>query len=155
MGPNDGERRRPPPVGPPQDDAPLLITASIPKVPISVTDSFLKIDTQLTNITDSPLELVTMRDGADMYVVKDDVVLRGPGGKRPAGAIFTLAPGTSRTYKSTVNLGYPNDPSGEIQPLAPGSYQLYAVQRFIPWPPEGDPNLAFYVRGGPWDIQVG
>jgi hypothetical protein len=88
-----------------------------------------------------------------MYVVKDGVVARGPGGKRPAGVVFSLAPGASRAYKSTVNLGYPNEPSGKIHPLPPGTYQLYAVQEFIK--PEPDRNLLFYVRGGPWDIQIG
>ena len=136
---------------------PLQMTASIPNEPIRVTGSFLKIDTQLTNITDSPLEVVTARVGADISVLKDGVVVRPAGGKRPAGTGFTLAPGARRTYKSMVHLGYPKPGSfSAIHPLAPGIYQLYAVQCFVPVSTHGlDRNLAFYVRGGPWDIQIG
>lgn len=154
MGPNDGERRRPLP-GPPQDDEPLLLTALIPNEPIRATDAGMQIDTQLTNITDSPLELRTMRSGADVYVVKDGVVVRPPGGMRPAATSFTLAPGASRTYESGVNLGYPTGTFSEIHPLAPGTYQLYAAQRFTPVVLDPELERAFYVHGGPWDIQIG
>jgi hypothetical protein len=130
MGSKDGEGG-PLPAGPPLDDVPLQMTASIPNEPIRVTGPFLQIDTQLTNITGSPLEL-TARPGADISVVREDVVVRPPAFQHDVGSIFTLAPGASWAYKSPVNLGYPHEPSGEIQPLAPGAYQLYAVQHFIP-----------------------
>jgi hypothetical protein len=84
-------------------------------------------------------------------------VLRPPGGKRDSATRFTLASRARRTYKSTINLGYP-DPASftEIHPLTPGTYQLYAVQHFTPVPAHGlDVNDAFDVHGGPWDIQIG
>jgi hypothetical protein len=153
MGSNDAKGRALP-VGPPLDDEPLLMTASIPNEPIRGTDAGLQIETRLTNVTDSPLELRTMRSGADISVVQDGVVIRPPGGKRPAATRFTLAPGASRTYESTVNLGYPTGTFSEIHPLAPGTYQLYAVQRFTPATPEPELERAFSVHGGPWDIQI-
>jgi hypothetical protein len=115
------------------------MTASIPNEPIRVTGAFLEIDTQLTNITGSPVEL-TARPGADISVVREGVVVRPPAFQHDVGARFTLAPGASWAYKSPVNLGYPNEPSGKIHPLAPGTYQLYAVQHFIPATPEPEPN---------------
>jgi hypothetical protein len=155
MGPNDG-KGGPLPAGPPLDAVPLQMTASIPNEPIRVTGAFLEIDTQLTNITGSPLELLTARFGADISVVAEGVVVRPPAFRRDAGRIFTLAQGASWAYKSSVNLGYPNEPSGEIHPLAPGTYQLYAVQYFTPVSTHGyDSGRAFEAHGGPWDIHIG
>jgi hypothetical protein len=155
MGPNDSEGGPLPVVTP--TDVPLQMTASVPDEPIKITGPFLQIDTQLTNITDSLLELRTARAGADISVVKDGVVLRPPGRKRDASIRFTLAPGASWVYKSTINLGYPDPASfSAIHPLAPGTHELYAVQRFTPVSAHVlDTRRAFDVHGGPWDVQIG
>jgi hypothetical protein len=119
MGPNDSEGGPLPVVTP--TDVPLQMTASVPDEPIKITGPFLQIDTQLTNITDSPLELRTARAGADISVVKDGVVLRPPGGKRDANIRFTLAPGKAGFISRRSTWATPTQ---------------HHSQRSIRWPPE-------------------
>ncbi|ONI68287.1 hypothetical protein BWI15_35300 [Kribbella sp. ALI-6-A] len=135
---------------------PLRMTASIPDGPIRVTGAFLAIETRITNVGGSLLRLSTAWFGAELSVLSEGVVVRPPGYRPDMGRTITLEPGESFTYESSVNLGYPNEPSGQIYPLEPGTYQLYAVQSFKPMLEDGfSSEPAFEVHGGPWDVHIG
>ncbi|MEV0797848.1 hypothetical protein AB0I34_09160 [Kribbella sp. NPDC050281] len=88
-----------------------------------------------------------------MAITKDGIVVAGPGGVRPAGSVYTIAAGATHEYKSTVSLVTCDTNSG----LAPGQYQLHALQRFRFGFLDKDLSNArtILVYGGPWNVEVG
>ncbi|WP_432942916.1 hypothetical protein ACQPXM_38480 [Kribbella sp. CA-253562] len=139
-----------------RDEVPLRMTASIPDEPIRVTGAFLAIETRVTNVSGSPVRLLTAAFGAEISVLAGGVVVRPPGYRPDMGRMLALEPGESFVYESSVNVGYPNESSGPIHPLEPGTYQLHAVQSFNPMLEDGfSPEPAFEVHGGPWDLRIG
>jgi hypothetical protein len=139
-----------------RDDVPLRMTVSIPDGPIRVSGAFLAIETRVTDDGDSPLRLLTARFGADISVLSGDVVVRPPGYRPDLGRMLVLEAGETFTYESSVNVGYPNESSGPVYSLEPGTYQLRAVQSFRPMVEDGfSSEPAFEVHGGPWDLRLG
>ena len=91
--------------------------------------------------------------GAPMAITRNGVIVARPDGVRPKGNSYTIEPGATHDYKSTLNLRS-CDPA--LGPLAPGHYQLHALQTFILFVDE-DMNRGptILVPGGPWEIEIG
>ncbi|WP_406051555.1 hypothetical protein [Kribbella sp. NBC_00889] len=136
----------------PDISLPLRLTASLPTAPLRATDNppFIKIDMSVQNLSGSAVQVLTARYGARMAITKDGIVVAGPVGARPAGSRYTIDPGVAHEYESTVNLVGCDSDSG----LAPGHYQLHALQRFTFLDKDWNLGPAILVAGGPWDVEI-
>jgi hypothetical protein len=103
------------------------------------------------NLSDSAVRVITLRNGARMAITKDGTVVASPGGVRPAGSTYTIEPGATHDYKSTINLISCDANSA----LAPGHYQLHALQPFTFLHKDLNRGPTILVSGGPWDIEIG
>jgi uncharacterized protein affecting Mg2+/Co2+ transport len=130
----------------------LQLAASLPIAPLRGTDepSYTRIDMSVQNLTDSAVQVLTLRSGARMALTKNGIVVAGSGGVRPAGTQYKLAPGATHHYKSTLNLVSCATNSG----LEPGHYQLHALQRFLVLDEHFNHGPTILVYGGPWDLEV-
>jgi len=130
---------------------PLQLTASLPTTPLRASDepSFTQIDMSVKNLSDSAVQVLTYRRGARMAITKDGTVIAGAGGMRPAGTQYTIEAGQSHDYKSILNLAACDGISG----IAPGHYQIHALQSFTFVDEDLGPTILVY--GGPWDIEIG
>lgn len=134
--------------GLPRSDAALRLTAT--QKEIAGTGSFASVDFEVTNTTNAPLNLVTGKT-ADVTVVQQGVVVATPAPVRDSAVPVKLEPGQTYRYKSTVSLRQCGSPSAYTgQPLEPGSYELYANQRFSPT--DGGPDIE--AQGGPWSVEL-
>ena len=135
----------------PDTSLPLQLAASVP-TPLSATDSpaFMQINMSVKNLSDSAVQVLTAKYGARMAITKDGIVVAGPGGARPVGSGYTIEPGATHAYRSTVNLVSCDSDSG----LAPGHYQLHALQTFTFTDKELNTGQMILVYGGPWDIEI-
>lgn len=137
----------------PDTSPPLQLIASLPTAPLSATDkpSFAPIDMSVRNISDSAVQVMTFRSGARMAITKDDgTVVASPGGVRAAASTYTIAPRATHDYQSTINLVSCDTSSG----LAPGHYQLHALQSFTFLRKDLTSGPTIFVYGGPWDIEI-
>ena len=135
----------------PDTSLPLQLAASVP-TPLRATDSptFIKIDMSVQNLSGSAVQVLTAKYGARMAITKDGIVVAGPCGMRPVGSRYTIEPGATHAYTSTVNLVSCDSDSG----LAPGHYQLHALQRFTFLDKELNTGQTILVYGGPWDLEI-
>jgi hypothetical protein len=133
-------------------DQPLQLAASVPTTPLKAVNPLLQvqIDMKVVNMSNSVLRIRT-NASASLTLARDGVVVATPPPHRGAGSKYTIEPGESFSYKSTVSLRRCDSDSAS-SPVPPGTYQLYAVQPFF----LGD-DLAhpIFVQGGPWDLEVG
>jgi uncharacterized protein affecting Mg2+/Co2+ transport len=134
----------------PDTGLPLQLTASLPTTPLRASDepSFTQIDMSVRNLSDSAVQVRTYRRGARLAITKDGTVIADSSGIRPAGTQYTIQPGEAHAYKSTLNLAACNADSG----LAPGHYQLHALQTFTFVDEDSEPTI--HVYGGPWDLEI-
>ena len=137
----------------PDTSLPLQLTASLPTTPLRAIaePSFTEIDMSVRNLSATAVQVMTMRRGARLALTKEGVVVAGAGGMRPAGTQYAIEPGEAHDYKSILNLVNCDTNSG----LAPGDYQVHALQRFR-FVDEGlNIGSEILVYGGPWDVEVG
>jgi hypothetical protein len=137
----------------PHPDAGLLrLSVSLPTTRPRASDktSYLPIDLSLRNLTDSTVQVRTYRSGARMAITKDGVVVAGADGVRPAATQYTIEPGAARAYTSTVGLVSCETNVG----LAPGEYQLHALQPFTFLDKDSNAGLTINVYGGPWELEI-
>jgi hypothetical protein len=132
---------------------PLQLSAALPTTPLRVTDDrpFVQIDTSVKNTSASGLHVITSK-GALMAITSHVVVVASPErGVRAKGYVYTLEPGATADYKSTIYLRSCGAASGT---LPPGQYQLHALQRFTVLGEEPSRPMIL-VLGGPWEIEIG
>jgi hypothetical protein len=137
----------------PDTSLPLQLTASLPTTPLRATGkpAFTQIDMSVRNLSDSAVQVTTSWNGARMAITKDGTVVASPGGERPVARTYTIEAGATRDYKSTLNLVSCDTNTG----LAPGRYQLHALQIFTLNDKDLNTGPPILVPGGPWDIEVG
>jgi hypothetical protein len=137
------------------DGLPLQLIASPPAMPIRATDDLLlvQIDIAVKNVSDGALKVMT-GEGAVMAITKDGTVVASPAAMRAKGYKYTIEAGAVHDYKSTINLRS-CDPKAESKALAPGKYQLHALQTFILLDKDRNNRTTIVVVGGPWDIEIG
>jgi uncharacterized protein affecting Mg2+/Co2+ transport len=136
----------------PDTSLPLLLTASLPTTPLRASDkpSYTEIDMSVRNLSDSTVQVMTYRRGARLAITKDGTVIADSGGIRPAGTHYTIQPGEAHAYKSTLNLAACNADSG----LAPGHFQIHALQTFTFVDDDLNRAPEILVYGGPWDLEI-
>ncbi|NEE04541.1 hypothetical protein [Phytoactinopolyspora halotolerans] len=101
-----------------------------------------------------------------IVVVRDRTIVGTTGGMDDVGLDATMEPGTSMDYDAwvplhdctTVGVGEHAN-SGGGDPLAPGTYELYAVMEFFFTTPAGDDGPGqdrtdVTAVGGPWTVTV-
>jgi hypothetical protein len=133
---------------------PLQLTAALPTNPLRVVVGdvpFAQVDMSVRNVSVSALQVMTSK-GALMALTSDGVVVANPDGVRTKGYIYTIEPDATHDYKSTINLRGCDPTSGR---LAPGRYQLHALQMFIFFDEDLNRKPMILVPGGPWEIEIG
>jgi hypothetical protein len=92
----------------------------------------------------------------DITVAKDGEVVATPAGIRDVGVAVDLAPGASQRFEAMVSLERcaRGNESTSTSPLAPGTYQVYAAQRFDLRDADHPQGFAVVVQGGPWSLRV-
>lgn len=132
---------------------PLELVAAMPlRLREADNPGYAFVDLSVRNRSPAAVSVLTSRSGARMAICKDGVVVASPGGSRAAGAVYTIAAGEVRDHRATVGL----IGCSSKQRLAPGGYQLHALQQFMLLVGrDGVPGKSMLVYGGPWDIEVG
>ena len=132
---------------------PLRLTAILPSGALTAEAPLLRaqLGVRVTNVSASVLSILT--EAAKLTVAQNGIVVTTPAPQRGGGRKYVLQPGASQEYKSSVNLrrcdGVPDG-----LPLGPGSYQLYAAQRFILLGENDRDRTVVVVRDGPWDFEI-
>jgi hypothetical protein len=135
--------------GVPRQDAPLELTAIGPLRP-APNPAVAFIDLQLTNTGSTPLDAQS-HEGAGITVAQNGVVVGQALPVRSIGVPVKLQPGESLKFQAGVSLRRCDAASAQTdQPLAAGSYQLYATRSFNP----NDGGQAISVQGGPWTVEL-
>lgn len=140
----------------PKAGRPLRLIASLPTAPLKATDDRLleQIDMSVKNVSNSALKILTSQ-GALMAITKDGIVVASPAGMIRKGYAYTIEPGATHDYKSTINLRRCDAGSGS-KALSPGKYQLHALQTFSLFGKDSNTRTSsIAVQGGPLDIEIG
>jgi hypothetical protein len=127
-----------------------------PATPVATRDAdgrFLRMDFKLTNTSDKALDLFGTPYGPWVVVVKDGIVVGGTAGENQPGKGWPLAAGQSVTMESSFPASRCTaDASVGTEPLAPGSYQLYAYKDFLHNTDAGRDEVV--AAGGPWTVEL-
>jgi hypothetical protein len=133
-------------------DAPLAMTASFPARAPAGGAEMLRGTVTVTNRSDSHLS-GTGAAQPDVTLARDGKVVALPLGLRLVAAVIELAPGAGQSFEAVASLR-PCDAGADRQArLRPGSYQVFASQRFD-IDPAGPNRRQVVARGGPWDLTL-
>jgi hypothetical protein len=125
-----------------QPDSRLTMSAEVP----ARASGALRIPVTVTNA--GPALRAITATHPDVTVVRAGLVVATPAAIRDAGRVVELPAGQGHTFDTPVNLTPCARDGAPV--LEPGTYQLYATQRFDPQP-SGDP---VEVQGGPWTVEL-
>jgi hypothetical protein len=91
-----------------------------------------------------------------LTVAEGGEVVATPAGIRDVGVAVDLAPGASQRFEAMVSLERcaRGNESTSTSRLAPGTYQVYAAQRFDLRDVDHPDGFTIVVQGGPWSIRV-
>jgi hypothetical protein len=127
-----------------------------PATPVATRDATgrtLRVDFKLTNTSNQALDLFGTPYGPWVVVVKDGIVVGGTSGENQPGKAWPLTPGQSVTMESAFDAHRcTRDGSERTEPLAPGSYQVYAYKDFMHSTDTGRDDVI--AAGGPWTVEL-
>jgi hypothetical protein len=127
-----------------------------PAAPVATRDATgrtLRVDFKLANTSDKALDLFGTPYGPWVVVVKDGIVVGGTSGENQPGKAWPLTPGQSVSMESEFEAyRCTPDASERTEPLAPGSYQLYAYKDFMHNTDAGRDKVI--AAGGPWTVEL-
>jgi hypothetical protein len=111
----------------------------------------LRLDFKLTNTSDKSLDLFGTPYGPWVVVVKDGIVVGGTSGENQPGKGWPLTPGQSASMESEFTVNRCTlDGSLGTEPLASGSYQVYAYKNFM----HNKGASRLIAAGGPWTVEL-
>ncbi len=132
-------------------DGPITLEASPAVQPVSGRPDYLTVDVRITNTTDAVLKDLVSLPNPQVSVVQAGKVVATPLPARTKGILVSLQPGETKSVATTIGLRHCSGAATQTgEPLAPGSYQLYATQTFTPTS-GGEPIEA---QGGPWTVEL-
>jgi hypothetical protein len=127
-----------------------------PVTPVATRDATgrtLEMVFKLMNTSDQALDLFGTPYGPWVVVVKDGIVVGGTSGENQPGKAWPLSPGQSVSMESAFSAHHcTRDGSVGTEPLAPGSYQLYAYKDFMHNTDTAGGKVI--AAGGPWTVEV-
>lgn len=134
-------------------DPSLRFDPAAPVLTREANGRMLRLDFKLTNTSDKSLDLFGTPYGPWVVVVKDGIVVGGTSGENQPGKGWPLTPGQSVSMESEFPANRCTvDGSLGTEPLAPGSYQVYAYKDFM-----GKANADredVIAAGGPWTVEL-
>ncbi len=136
---------------PQTNPAPLLLSArSIPRTAPSGKHASLRVA-----VTNDGTAHIDARTGhPEVVLVRDGVVVGGPGPIEAIGIDLSLDPGASTPLDAgTLLLSCADDTT----PLEPGDYEVWALSTFTPLGPDGAPETDaddWSAAAGPWDLRI-
>lgn len=136
---------------PQTNPAPLLLSASsVPRTAASGKNLSL----QLAVTNDGPAHIDARTGYPEVVLVRDGVVVGGPGPIEAIGIDLSLDPGASTPLDAgTLLLSCTDDTT----PLEPGDYEVWALSTFTPLGPDGARETDaddWSAAAGPWPLQV-
>ena len=136
---------------PQTNPAPLLLSASsVPRTAASGKNLSLQVA-----VTNEGTAHIDARTGyPEVVLVRDGVVVGGPGPIEAIGIDLSLDPGASTPLDAgTILLSCTDDTT----PLEPGDYEIWALSTFTPLGPDGARETDtddWSAAAGPWPLQV-
>ncbi|GEK17449.1 hypothetical protein [Cellulomonas persica] len=136
---------------PQTNPAPLLLSArSVPRTAASGKNLSL----QLAVTNDGPAHIDARTGYPEVVLVREGVVVGGPGPIEAIGIDLSLDPGASTPLDAgTLLLSCTDDTT----PLEPGDYEIWALSTFTPLGPDGARETDaddWSAAAGPWPLQV-
>ncbi|WP_328331678.1 hypothetical protein OHA70_12055 [Kribbella sp. NBC_00382] len=127
-----------------------------PATPVATRDATgrrLRMEFKLTNTSDKSLDLFGTPYGPWVVVVKDGIVVGGTSGEAQPGKSWPLTPGQTVSLESGFSAYRCTPGAAEgTEPLAPGSYQVYAYKDFTHNTDTGRDKVI--AAGGPWTVEL-
>jgi hypothetical protein len=129
---------------PPDPDVSLELTVHLPGRAVAGNAGSLRVTATVTNRSDVAVTGTTSVQ-PDLMVAADGRIVAVPVPQRDIGVPIALAPGASKTFDATLSLRRCAPGGSTAGPLTPGTYEVYAYQRF-----QLDGHGTVPVEAGPW-----